>query len=200
MAFCFATFAAALFWLLAAASCAPAGHSLQDACAAVRRSSLELNRQARIVSIEARNGDKSESNFTTTLAWLEAKDMCDPEALKQKSSTCVGKILDVLRSYNSYVEMIAGFPSCSQFANKVKPALHNLLRDMSRCVNSRTGMNQQEETPISTEDTQPPHYWHDATFCHYTLDRLFSFSIVSARVFASGDPARHSDGSAQTCM
>ncbi|XP_020491503.2 uncharacterized protein [Labrus bergylta] len=200
MAFCFATFAAALLWLLAAASCAPAGHGLQDACADLRSSSLELNRQARIASIEARNGDRSESNFTTTLAWLEAKDMCDPEALKQKSSTCVGKILDVLRNYNTYVEMISKFRSCSQFANKVKPALHNLLRDMSRCVSAKTGMNQQEETHISAEDTQPPRYWHEAPFCHYTLDRLFTFSIISARVFARGDPAHHSDSSAQMCM
>ncbi|KAM6982004.1 uncharacterized protein LKV04_012700 [Tautogolabrus adspersus] len=200
MDFCFATFAAALFGLLVAASCAPAGHNPQDACADVRNSSLALNHQAKMVSIEARNGDRSESNFTTNLAWMEAKDMCDPETLKQKSSTCVGKMLDVLRSYNSYVEMISGFQCCSQFANKVKPALHNLLRDMSRCVNSRTGMNQQKETHISAEDTQPLLEWHEAPLCHYTLDRLFSFSIISARVFAVGDPAHHSDGSAQKCM
>ncbi len=42
MDFCFATFAA-LFLLFGAASCAPALPGLQDACADVRNSSLELN-------------------------------------------------------------------------------------------------------------------------------------------------------------
>lgn len=51
MDFCFATFSA-VFLLFAAASCAPAGHSLQDACADVRSSSMELNHIAKRISVE----------------------------------------------------------------------------------------------------------------------------------------------------
>uniref|UniRef100_A0A3B5B127 Uncharacterized protein n=1 Tax=Stegastes partitus TaxID=144197 RepID=A0A3B5B127_9TELE len=46
----------------------------------------------------------------------------------------------------------------------------------------------------------PAEYWEEAPLCHYTMDRLFSFSIFTARVFAVGDPTRHNEGSAQKCM
>lgn len=43
--------------------------------------------------------------------------------------------------------------------------------------------------------------WMRDTLCtSYTFDRLFSFSILTARVFALGDPTRHTDGSAQKCL
>lgn len=53
MDFCFGTFAA-LFLIIAAASCAPTGHNLHDACEDVKTSSLALNHVARIVSMEVR--------------------------------------------------------------------------------------------------------------------------------------------------
>uniref|UniRef100_A0A8C5C4C5 Uncharacterized protein n=1 Tax=Gadus morhua TaxID=8049 RepID=A0A8C5C4C5_GADMO len=40
----------------------------------------------------------------------------------------------------------------------------------------------------------------EAEWCHYVMERLFSFSILAARVFALGDPAQHSQGSAGQCM
>uniref|UniRef100_A0A3P9H967 Uncharacterized protein n=1 Tax=Oryzias latipes TaxID=8090 RepID=A0A3P9H967_ORYLA len=52
----------------------------------------------------------------------------------------------------------------------------------------------------SEEDTQPIEHWKEPLLCHYTLDRLFSFSILTARVFAAGDPAQHTASSAQKCM
>ncbi|CAJ1084590.1 uncharacterized protein LOC109985487 [Xyrichtys novacula] len=169
---------------------------LQDFCCG---SSL-APRGCNVRSVQARNGDKSESNFTTSLAWMEAKDMCNPEALQQQSSTCIGKMLEVLRNYDAYVEKISKFESCSQFANKVKPALINFHRDVSICVRSRAGMEHHEESDASLDDSQSLHPWQEPLLCHYTLDRLFSFSILSARVFAVGDPAHHSEGSAQKCM
>lgn len=41
--------------------------------------------------------------------------------------------------------------------------------------------------------------WEEELLCFYTLDRLFSFSILAARVFAVGDPAHHALGSPQMC-
>ncbi|XP_051281140.1 interleukin-23 subunit alpha-like [Dicentrarchus labrax] len=198
MDFCFATFAA-LFLLFSAASCAPAGHSLHDACAAVQRSSLELNHLAKGVSVEARNGSKHMGTFTTNLVWMEAKDMCDPESLRQKSEPCISKIHDVLMSYNSLMKRLEQFSSCARFASKVMPAMHKLHTDMSKCVNAITGVNPHKH--ISNEETHPmmPR-WEQNLLCRYTLDRLFSFSILTARVFAVGDPAHHADGSAQKCL
>ncbi|XP_037629211.1 uncharacterized protein LOC119490069 [Sebastes umbrosus] len=192
---------AALLWLFAAACCAPAGQPVHDACVDVRRSSLELNDIAHTVSIEARNGSKDVTDFTTALVWMEAKDMCDPETLKQKSETCLGKMLDVLTSYRSAVERLAGFESCSESVIKVTNKLHKLHQDMSKCVRSKkSGTDHQKESNSRKEDIQPVDLWEEALLCHYTMDRLFSFSIFTARVFAVGDPAHHTEGSAQRCM
>ncbi|GAA6216619.1 uncharacterized protein LOC119490069, partial [Lates japonicus] len=189
---------AALFLLLAAASCAPAGGP--DACAGVQGSSQELNHLARTVSEEARNGSKYVSDFSTSLLWMEAKDKCDPGTLRQKSVPCVEKILSVLTGYISAVERVSGFQSCSAFASKVKPVMQKLHKDMSKCVTANGGMDQEEESNISKEETEPILDWQEALLCHYTMDRLFSFSILTARVFAVGDPTHHAEGSAQTCL
>ncbi|KAM7405150.1 hypothetical protein PAMP_012434 [Pampus punctatissimus] len=193
MKFVFATFAA-VFLLFTPASCAPAGMSLQGACADVRNSSLELNRIAKRVSVEARNGSKDVSDFSTSLVWIEAKDMCDPETLKHRSTICIEKISNALTSYESAIEDVAGFQSCSEFARRVKPALHKLHTDMSRCVNLKhqKGSHITKQVPID--------HWQEALLCHYTLDRLFSFSVLTARVFAVGDPAHHTVASAQKCI
>lgn len=142
---------------------------------------------------------------------------------------CLGKIFNVLTSYISAVERVAGFQSCSKFVAEVLPAMQNLHGDMGKCVQSRTGINHQEvssvecqsqesvqhlsdqigqklnvvflvlqESHISEED--PIDQWEEDLLCHYTMDRLFSFSILTARIFAVGDPAHHTDGSAQKCM
>uniref|UniRef100_A0A3Q2XN73 Uncharacterized protein n=1 Tax=Hippocampus comes TaxID=109280 RepID=A0A3Q2XN73_HIPCM len=42
--------------------------------------------------------------------------------------------------------------------------------------------------------------WKEDLLCQYILDRLFSFSILTARVFAVGHPAHHSQGGAHKCM
>ncbi|XP_049921516.1 uncharacterized protein LOC126403102 [Epinephelus moara] len=198
MDFCFATFAAVLV-LLGAASCAPTGHPLHDACGAVPSSSLELNDIARSVSIKARNGSKDVLNFTTTLGWMETKDMCDPETLKQQPATCLGKMLNVLTSYMSAVERVAGFESCSKFVKEVELPIHKLHKDMSSCVKSTAEIHHQKESSTNKEETWPKGHWKEIYLCQYTMDRLFSFSILAARVFAVGDPAHHTDIVAQKC-
>lgn len=42
--------------------------------------------------------------------------------------------------------------------------------------------------------------WEKPYLCSYILDRLFSFSIFTARVLSVGDPAHHTDGTTQKCM
>lgn len=54
---------------------------------------------------------------------------------------------------------------------------------------------------ILQDDSTVTDTWMRDTLCtSYTFDRLFSFSILTARVFALGDPIRHTDESAQKCL
>ncbi|MEQ2160359.1 hypothetical protein GOODEAATRI_032895, partial [Goodea atripinnis] len=55
------------------------------------------------------------------------------------------------------------------------------------------------EPSVTNKEAQPVEQWKEPLLCRYTLDRLFSFSILTARVFAVGDPAHHSEGSSQKC-
>ncbi|XP_071402000.1 interleukin-23 subunit alpha-like [Centroberyx affinis] len=195
---------AAILLLLTPALSAPTGQSLQDACAEVQSSSLKLNKIAKVVSVKARNGSTDVTDFSRTLQWMEAKDSCDPGSLKQNAEPCIMKIFAVLKSYNSAIETVREFESCREFADTVKPELHRLHTDMERCVKSR-GLNHQEESQISTQTKpvspgQPVSDWEKPLLCQYTMDRLFSFSIFTARVFGLGDPAHHTGASADKCM
>uniref|UniRef100_A0A3P9MVB8 Pectinesterase inhibitor domain-containing protein n=1 Tax=Poecilia reticulata TaxID=8081 RepID=A0A3P9MVB8_POERE len=195
MSSCLASLAG-LFVFLLAASAAPAGH--HDACAEVRMSSQDLNQYARTASAKARNGSTDFARYSNSIAWLESNDMCDPASLKQMSTACVEKILGVLTSYASAVERISAFESCSEFTSTVNPALKKLHRDMGKCVRSLGGKLEKEHHGKKAEH-HPVEHWKEAFVCQYTLERLFSFSILTARVFAAGDPAQHSEGSSHRC-
>ncbi|KAK5609052.1 hypothetical protein CRENBAI_016929 [Crenichthys baileyi] len=190
------TLLAALLVFLIAASAAPAVHP--DACAEVRASSQDLNEYAKIASVKARNVSTDLASFSSSLVWIESSDMCDPVSLKQKSMSCVEKIFGVLMNYSSAVERISLFESCSEFTSTVKPALKKLQRDMSKCVRSLGG-KQEKEPSVTNKEPQPVEHWKKPLLCRYTLDRLFAFSILTARVFAVGDPAHHSEGSSHKC-
>ncbi|KAG7520982.1 ORM1 2 [Solea senegalensis] len=180
MTFSFAT-SAALFLFFAAASCAPVHHS----CADVRNSSLVLLRTVK--SITAEIGPKEESNISSSLLWMEAKDGCDPSSLREKPAQCIEKILRVLVSYSVEMKELAGFQNCSEFAHKLKPVMEGLIKKMTTCLKSRTGM----ELHIKEEKPKPNDLWEKLVLCPYTMNRLFSFSVLTARVFAVGDPTRH---------
>uniref|UniRef100_A0A8C8E2D7 Uncharacterized protein n=1 Tax=Oryzias sinensis TaxID=183150 RepID=A0A8C8E2D7_9TELE len=114
---------------------------------------------------------------------------------------CVGKIFKTLISYSSAVKRISGFQSCMKSARKVGLALEKLQTDMRKCVESLTSLSHLHLNSVSIEeDTWPTEHWKEPLLCSYTLDRLFSFSILTARVFAAGDPAQHTASSAKKCM
>uniref|UniRef100_A0A8C6VXJ9 Uncharacterized protein n=1 Tax=Nothobranchius furzeri TaxID=105023 RepID=A0A8C6VXJ9_NOTFU len=91
--------------------------------------------------------------------------------------------------------MISAFDSCSEFTSIVKPALRKLHRDMSKCVRSLGGKHEK----VMKDEIKTVDQWKEAFLCHYVLDRVFSFSILAARVFAVGHPAHHDEGSSQKC-
>uniref|UniRef100_A0A3Q2V035 Uncharacterized protein n=1 Tax=Haplochromis burtoni TaxID=8153 RepID=A0A3Q2V035_HAPBU len=135
--------------------------------------------------LQARKGlvTREEIQFSTLLVWMNSKDMCDPGTLKQESLPCFGKIIKVLDRYRSLVRRISEFESCSEFASQVVPVINKLHTDVTKSV---------EEVTIPE--------WEKPYLCHYILDRLFSFSIFTARVLSVGDPAHHTEGTTQKCM
>uniref|UniRef100_A0A673CXP8 Uncharacterized protein n=1 Tax=Sphaeramia orbicularis TaxID=375764 RepID=A0A673CXP8_9TELE len=57
----------------------------------------------------------------------------------------------------------------------------------------------ENETPISQDNSLPTVEAEQKRLCQYTMERLFSFSILAARVFSLGDPANHPEGTLHTC-
>uniref|UniRef100_A0A3Q0RW82 Uncharacterized protein n=1 Tax=Amphilophus citrinellus TaxID=61819 RepID=A0A3Q0RW82_AMPCI len=90
-------------------------------------------------------------------------------------------MLRVLERYVALVSRISGLKSCSDHVTKCLLIVLIL-----------------QESHVGEEDAIQQ--WEKPYLCYYTLDRLFSFSILTARVFALGDPARHTSGTAQKCM
>ncbi|KAJ0064429.1 hypothetical protein NL108_006452 [Boleophthalmus pectinirostris] len=176
---------ASFFLLFVSASCSPTGHRHHGACTDVQKSALEFNA---IAKKAVSNIPKDIRPFSTSLAWMEAQDQCDPGTLRLAPESCIKKMLDVLTSYESFVKTEVDLKGCAG-AREVQPVLNKLHNHMSRCVKSRTEYHHHkvDHTHEKLEDWQRP------LLCNYTIERLFSFSILTARVFSVGDPANHAE-------
>uniref|UniRef100_A0AAV2LZH1 Peptidase metallopeptidase domain-containing protein n=1 Tax=Knipowitschia caucasica TaxID=637954 RepID=A0AAV2LZH1_KNICA len=125
------------------------------------------------------SGPKGIKNFTTSIGWMEGQDQCDPGTLRLNPERCINKMLNVLTSYQSFVKSLSEFTSCP-VAHQMNPVLLQLHEDMSRCVKSRTEYNHHEDH-ISERKFQGFDNWTMELLCKYTMERLFSFSILTAR-------------------
>ncbi|KAI4794406.1 hypothetical protein KUCAC02_032081 [Chaenocephalus aceratus] len=184
-------FSAVLWLLVAAAWGSPIGLLVhEEPCLAVRNSSLQLNQLARTAAREARNGSNNIDDFTSDLAGSRRRTCATPRPsstiLRRELLvlTCLEKLLHVSSSYRSAVKRVSEFEKCSKFASKLQPAMLKLQRDMRRCVGQPSDWLEAVER------------WQEASLCRFTLDRLFSFSVLTARVFAVGDPSLHAAAAA----
>uniref|UniRef100_A0A668T9N9 Uncharacterized protein n=1 Tax=Oreochromis aureus TaxID=47969 RepID=A0A668T9N9_OREAU len=84
---------------------------------------------------------------------------------------------------------ISEFENCSEFASQVMPVINKLHKDVTKCADSKGDWGAEKVS-----------LWEKPYLCHYTLDRLFSFSIFTARVLSVGDPVHHTNGTTQKCM
>uniref|UniRef100_A0A3Q4GX69 Uncharacterized protein n=1 Tax=Neolamprologus brichardi TaxID=32507 RepID=A0A3Q4GX69_NEOBR len=98
-------------------------------------------------------------------------------------------MIRVLDRYRFLVGRISEFESCSEFASQVVPVINKLLTDVTKCADSKGEWGAEKVS-----------LWEKPYVCSYILDRLFSFSIFTARVLSVGDPAHHTDGPTQKCM
>uniref|UniRef100_A0A8C6WUS2 Uncharacterized protein n=1 Tax=Neogobius melanostomus TaxID=47308 RepID=A0A8C6WUS2_9GOBI len=92
-------------------------------------------------------------------------------------------MLDVLTRYKSFVKIVAEFKSCPS-AHKMNQVLKDLHDDMTKCFKKDLGLKGT---------------WDEGLLCDYLMERLFSFSILTARVFYLGDPAKHAEPTGPAC-
>uniref|UniRef100_A0A3P8X5V2 Uncharacterized protein n=1 Tax=Cynoglossus semilaevis TaxID=244447 RepID=A0A3P8X5V2_CYNSE len=86
-------------------------------------------------------------------------------------------MLRVLGSYRAEVAWLAEFKSCLS-------------------VKLNSSFYFQQDSSINRARTTKA--WEAELLCHYTMQRLYSFSIFTARVFAMGDPANHGSSESAT--
>ncbi|KAJ3586048.1 hypothetical protein NHX12_012449 [Muraenolepis orangiensis] len=146
------------------------GAPIEDACLDVQISSSRLNKIARTLSIEP----------------------------------CIMKMSAVLRSYHSEVEKVGKLPDCAKLT-ELQQAMHKFYTDMRKCATATRQLHIPEFVVTATHHGGEDYgvednMWHATDLCNYTVERVFSFSILAARVFASGDPAKHGHGSAAQCV
>lgn len=136
------------------------------------------------------------------------------------SQTCLSKILSVSRTYSSALQMLSSFESCAAFAKKLLPALTQLQGDMANmCVklDDRSEVSQIKALlrkqhvrhadfnisfsflALQVSSYENVAWWRQEPLCIHTLERLYSFSTLTARVFAVGNPAHHTAGPAHNC-
>ncbi|TWW57003.1 hypothetical protein D4764_08G0009900 [Takifugu flavidus] len=189
MDFCFRTFAA-LFLLFGATTGAPVS-SPPGAWADVRTRSQELYHDARRALLEALKESKAADDAITKIGWIESEDKCDPENLRKAPESCLAKIFTVSLSYSSALERFSNKESCPKLARTLIPTLGKLQKAMANVTTFSV-------PPVVTTG-QTISSWEQEGLCLYTLNRLHSFSILTARIFAVGNPAHHMADSPQKC-
>ncbi|KAK9954055.1 hypothetical protein ABG768_016163 [Culter alburnus] len=101
-------------------------------------------------------------------------DTCDPWSLQSNKETCQSRIILALKNYTRIFHKDGVFISdaCSNWreqANEIAEVTGDLLRVLKEPV---------EDAPLDSVN------WHDSALCRDSVERLYSFSIISARVFS----------------
>ncbi|KAL1020716.1 hypothetical protein UPYG_G00003720 [Umbra pygmaea] len=110
---------------------------------------------------------------------VEPNDKCDPTNLKADSKPCFDKMVSALDNYKDIFGTISQFKNnCTKVGERVNKVVKGLLFQM-------VGTSSEEKRSIVNN-------WEELGICHDSIEKLFSFSVIMARVFAPGDPAKHS--------
>ncbi|KAI7794304.1 interleukin-23 p19 [Triplophysa rosa] len=158
-------------------------------CTPVARASAEVNYiQCRVLSLKlneiARDlYNKVEppnvtANISDPPVSVRQIDACDPWSLETNKGPCQSRIILALRNYTSIFHKDGVFKNsaCSKWseqANEIADVTENLLRALKQPVVDR---------PSNTVGWHV--WWHDSALCRDSVERLYSFSIMSARVFS----------------
>ncbi|ROL47007.1 hypothetical protein DPX16_20659 [Anabarilius grahami] len=101
-------------------------------------------------------------------------DTCDPWSLQSNNETCQSRIILALKNYTRIFHKDGVFNNlaCSNWreqANEIANVTGHLLRVLREPV---------EAAPLDSVD------WQASALCRDSVERLYSFSIISARVFS----------------
>uniref|UniRef100_A0A4W5PBA0 Uncharacterized protein n=1 Tax=Hucho hucho TaxID=62062 RepID=A0A4W5PBA0_9TELE len=152
--------------------------------------SLQLNQLAKRLLIEELSHLKT---VERVVKWprvlVNATDKCDPTNLRADSTHCLKKMVSALKNYRIVFGIISQFKSiCTKVGEKLNKVVEELLFQMG------------EPRPDSEENWSKVNSWEEPGLCRDNIEKLFSFSILMARVFAPGDPAKHIMNSTKYCI
>ncbi|XP_041712405.1 uncharacterized protein LOC121545711 [Coregonus clupeaformis] len=147
----------------------------------VTEGSLKLNELAKILLTEELSHLKTvERVVKGPRVLVESTDKCDPKNLRADSKPCLEKMVSALKNYCTVFGIISQFKNnCAEVGKKVNTVVKELLFELK------------EPHPYSEENWPEVERWEEPGLCRDNIEKLFSFSILMARVFAPGDPATH---------
>ncbi|KAJ8369901.1 hypothetical protein SKAU_G00099290 [Synaphobranchus kaupii] len=170
-------------------------------------SSVGLNKLAQDLANKVLGSSpRSLYNIDEQVVLVEPSDMCDPAGLKMDSKPCIKKIITALGNYSRIFRKEGLFlGSARETARKVAVTVSKLLGQLgtlfslSLCNSNLIELNvlQAEEPQGSTVELDRT--WMQYVLARYSVERLLSFSILVARVFASGNPAAHGNAPSTSC-
>nr|AKQ06178.1 putative interleukin-23 subunit p19b [Oncorhynchus mykiss] len=98
-------------------------------------------------------------------------------------------MVSALKNYTVVFGIISQFnSSCTKVGEKLNKVVEEVLFQMG------------EPCPDSEENWSKVNSWEEPGLCRDNIEKLFSFSILMARVFAPGDPAKHIMNSTKYCI
>ncbi|KAG5838143.1 hypothetical protein ANANG_G00220650 [Anguilla anguilla] len=149
--------------------------------------SVRLNQLAKHLAKEVLDGSRGLiHDISEQVVLVEPSDMCDPAGLKIDSKPCLQKIITALGNYSRIFrkeELFLG--SNREMAWKVSVTVSDFLGQLGA----------QEPEGLGSDI----HAWMQDDLAQYSVERLLSFSILVARVFAAGNPAAHDDAPPTYC-
>ncbi|KAJ8390483.1 hypothetical protein AAFF_G00102800 [Aldrovandia affinis] len=154
-------------------------------------SSIRLNKLAQHLAREVL-GDSGPMyyNISDKVVLVEASDMCDPAGLKTDSKPCLQKITAALSNYSRIFQKKGLFPGSEWETAQVASTVSELLGQLRH---EEPQGSTKEEPGLNEEN------WMQEDLQRYSVERLRSFSILAARVFAAGNPASHGNAPAAHC-
>uniref|UniRef100_A0A673FUN4 Uncharacterized protein n=1 Tax=Sinocyclocheilus rhinocerous TaxID=307959 RepID=A0A673FUN4_9TELE len=158
---------------LSSASGAPARSAGEVNFSECKALSIKLNEMARDLYITVESPTIS-SIIDDPPVSIRPIDTCDPLSLQSNKETCQSRIVLALKNYTRIFHKNGVFKNsaCSEWrarANEIADVTGDLLRMLKEPV---------VDHPLTAVN------WYDNALCRDSVERLYSFSIISARVFS----------------
>ncbi|XP_061115057.1 interleukin-23 subunit alpha-like [Conger conger] len=131
-------------------------------------------------------GSRWLDNIGERVVLVEPSDMCDPAGLKTDSKPCLQKLITALGNYSRIFQMEDLFVGSErEMAQKVVVKVTELLGQLGA---------KEPQGPATKHQA-----WMQQSLARYSAQRLLSFSVIVARVFAAGNPAAHGNAPPTSC-